>query len=372
MELVFFQKACPSFPPEKENHMNTILGIISFVLILMILVVSHELGHFFFAKLFGVRVEVFSFGFGKELFGFTHKDTRYKFSPIPLGGYVKLKGMFREDSLDGDALAWKKKWQRFLIFFAGPLFNLILMWLCFFAIKIIGDQVLTSKVVVVEAGPAAVAGLHDGDIIQSVNGEGINDWSSSSMIIHDLSTKNQLGLFKVKRGSEQLSFEVMPREFNSIENGQNVKITGFGLRPFGEFARVRHGFVDSVRLASLMYVDVVKMCFQLYDNVKEGKMRARDTLGGPVAIYEVTSTALADGYGQFLMMVALLSFSLAIMNLLPIPQLDGGYIMFLFLETIRGKPLTKSVQMKIQVFFFFVLIALMLLITAKDVGFFGS
>lgn len=351
--------------------MDIVQGIFSFYIVVVILTITHELGHFLFARLCGVKVETFSFGFGKELFGKTWNGTRYRFSLVPFGGYIKMKGMFLEDSQDADAFAMKKRWQRFLILFGGPLFNLLTMWVCLFSLSFFGEDVLTSRVKVLPNSPVAVAGMQDGDVVHTLDGNPVQNWDNVLEVLWQATQSNKEVQFRVLRHDKVLTFVVRPGMISHPRSGSANRV-GFGVNAFGETREVKSGFFESVSKASSRFVWVCEQLGVMISSMKSGKMRARDAVGGPVAVYEVTSGALSRGRSFFLKILVSLSFSLALINLFPIPGLDGGHILLLGVEVIRRKQLSKNTYQKIigvSVIFLFVMIYF---ITLKDLGCLGQ
>lgn len=335
--------------------MNT---VVSFIVVLGILIFVHELGHFLFAKLFKVRVLKFSLGFGPKMFGKTVGDTEYLISAFPLGGYVKMFGENpdEQESASGDreaSFAHKKVWQRFLIVFAGPLFNLLFTLALFFMIFLfvgLPDTRDTTRIGQVNPdSPAAIAGVLVDDVILSINGEPTEEWMDVLNLVKD-SAGEEL-VFYVARGTEDIKLLVTPERL-PVKNifGEEVEERFMiGIVKAEELFYSPTGFVGAFFAAcsqtwlyiSLTVLGFVKLIQQVVP-VSE--------LGGPILIAQIAGKQMQAGWVNYLFFMGLLSVNLGILNLLPIPVLDGGHLMFLSIEAIRRKPLTEKMQIVAQQF----------------------
>lgn len=333
--------------------MNT---VVSFIVCLGILIFVHELGHFLFAKLFGVRVLNFSLGFGPKLFGMTLGETEYQLSALPLGGYVKMFGE-NPDELgnvgeDQEAsFAHKKVWQRFLIVLAGPLFNLLfslfLFFLVFFSMGLPESHDSTNIGEVTADSPAALAGLEVGDTILRINGQETLLWLDVLNLVKD-SDGNDLTVV-VSRGSKEVTLLLEP----VIQDVKNI---------FGEKVEERYmigivkadelfysptdlgGAFEAAYLQTWMYISLTVLGFvKLIQQVVPVS-----ELGGPILIAQIAGKQMEAGPVNFAFFMGLLSVNLGILNLLPIPVLDGGHLMFLSIEAVRRKPLGEKVQIAAQ------------------------
>lgn len=333
--------------------MNT---VVSFVVVLGILIFVHELGHFLFAKLFKVRVLKFSLGFGPKMFGKTVGDTEYLISAFPLGGYVKMFGENpdEQESASGDreaSFAHKKVWQRFLIVFAGPLFNLLFTLALFFMIFLfmgLPDSRDTTRIGQVNPdSPAALAGVLVDDVILSINGEPTEAWMDVLNLVKDSGGEELV--FYVARGTEDVKLLVTPVRL-PVKNifGEEVdERFMIGIVKAEELFYSPTSFVGAFMAAcsqtwlyiSLTVLGFVKLIQQVVP-VSE--------LGGPILIAQIAGKQMQAGWINFLFFMGLLSVNLGILNLLPIPVLDGGHLMFLSIEAIRRKPLTEKMQIVAQ------------------------
>jgi len=333
--------------------MNTIF---SFIVVLGILIFVHELGHFLFAKLFKVRVLKFSLGFGPKMFGKTVGETEYLVSAFPLGGYVKMFGE-NPDEQEGAAVdkeasfAHKKVWQRFLIVFAGPLFNLlftvVLFLMIFFFVGLPDSRDTTRIGQVNPDSPAASAGVMVDDTILSINGTPTMEWMDVLNMVKD-SGGNEL-LFTVARGNEDLELVVTPKQL-PVKNifGEEVEQRFMiGIVKADELFYTPTGIVGATQAAlsqTWMYISLTVLSFV---KLAQQVVPVSD-LGGPILIAQIAGQQMQAGWINFLFFMGLLSVNLGLLNLLPIPVLDGGHLMFLSIEAIRRKPLTEKLQIVAQ------------------------
>ncbi len=333
--------------------MNT---IVSFIVVLGILIFVHELGHFLFAKLFKVKVLKFSLGFGPKIFGKTIGDTEYLLSAFPLGGYVKMFGE-NPDEQEGAvaekevSFAHKKVWQRFLIVFAGPLFNLLftvfLFFMIFFIVGLPDSRDTTRIGQVNPDSPAAIAGVQVDDTILSINGTPTMEWMDVLNLVKD-SGGNELQ-FTVARGSEDIKIVVTPKEL-PVKNifGEEVEQRYMiGIVKADELFYTSTGIIGATQAAfsqTWMYISLTALSF-----VKLAQQVVPvSELGGPILIAQIAGKQMQAGWINFLFFMGLLSVNLGLLNLLPIPVLDGGHLMFLTIEAIRRKPLTEKLQIVAQ------------------------
>lgn len=304
------------------------------------IVAFHEFGHFLFAKLFGMKVDVFSVGFGKRLFGFKWRETDYRISLIPLGGYVKLwESPFVEDLDPKDPnfknnFAVRPAYQRFLVLVGGPLFNFLLAIILLAGLfYCVGQPVGVSTVIdqVVAGLPAAKSGLTSGDRIASIDGARINSWEE----VVDRIQKHKGGELKleIQRGEGFLLISLIPEK----QGDRNM----IGVLP--RVVRERLGLIPAIREGSRLTWVNAKL--QLGGLVKlfSGKASSKD-VAGPVGIFQATNQAAQSGLESLIYLMVLINVALGVFNLLPIPLLDGGWIAFLLVEMILGRPLSKEKQ----------------------------
>ena len=350
-----------------------ILSFVGFFIILTPLIFIHELGHYFAAIKSGVKVETFSIGFGPELIGFNDKrNTRWKFSLIPLGGYVKMKGELinlEEDQYSlpetvNDTFLKAKLASRILIVLSGPLANLILGLLLITSIYVFNGRYVSPSTVnsVIKNEPAILAGLKSGDVIMKINNKKINDFSDIKHIV-TRSPEKEL-IFNVLRESKLLVFNVTPSIFFDERIKKNIGRIGITASPM-ELKKItvidalHLGLYDSMKM-TLEWFEGLKSLFLLEVNKKE--------IVGPIGIAKISGSVLDKGFFSIIFLMAVLSINLGLINLLPIPALDGGYLVLFIYEAVFKKPLPSKLQLILLKFGFIFLLSLMVLVTAFDLG----
>ena len=366
--------------------------IIPFLVLISVVVFIHEFGHYYFAKKYGVGVTDFSIGFGKELFGFNDKSgTRWKFCLIPLGGYVKFFGdrnVFSEseqqDVINKYSEEDKKKlfilkplYQRSIIVAAGPLANFVLAIVVFSIINMISGKDVTPAVIseVQEDSPAFISGLKKNDRIIAIDRKEVTSILEVSTFIN-VSTKDEIE-FLILRNDEESTILVKPNLVDGKDAfGNSVKKRMIGIRlspPHNkEFEKKPLGPTSAI------YYSVKEVWFVTITSLNYmGKMitGSADTsqLGGPIRIAKITGQISEYGIIPFFSILAYISISLGLINLFPIPMLDGGHLMFYFFEKILGKPLSQKVQEGFFRIGLFLLFSLMFFVTfndLKDLGLF--
>jgi len=317
--------------------------ILSTIIVLGILVFVHELGHFLLAKKLGVGVLTFSLGFGPKIFGKKIGETQYQIATIPLGGFVKLIGENPEEKVKEEDLcrsfSHQPVWKRALIIAAGPFFNFFLAVVLFSTISLFGIPYSPPKVGEVNPGlPAETAGLKKGDLILSINGQDIKTWEDLSRIIRGSQGK-ELHL-KVKRNEETLDLRVTPIP-SSVKNlfGEEVSTFVIGITHSGEvviekvhpLVALGNGFLQTYQGIKLTIVGIIK----LIQRVIPAK-----TIGGPILIAQLAGEQAKRGLLSLVLFMAILSINLGVINLFPIPILDGGHFIFLALEAIFRRPIS--------------------------------
>jgi regulator of sigma E protease len=346
--------------------------ILPFVVVLGILIFCHELGHFLVAKAFGVRVLKFSLGFGPKLIGRTVGHTEYLISSIPLGGYVKMLG---EQGDEEEPLPEEEKrhsfneqhgLKRIAIVAAGPVFNFLLAFVIFCAFHLVaGAQILTPEIGQVREGsPAEQAGLRKGDLIVEIDGREISNWQQVKESVQD-----RAGVpvrFVVLREDRRLSFQVVP-EASVVKNlfGENVPAALVGVvasekyetLPLGPLAAIREGWRKTWEITELTCLTVVKLLQRVIPI---------NSVGGPVLIGQMAGRIAQESIAYLLPFMAVISVNLALLNLLPVPILDGGMILFLLVEMLIGKPLSLRKREVAQKMGLFLLIALMAVVLYND------
>jgi len=341
------------------------LGIFIAFLGLSFLVFFHELGHFIFAKLFKVKVNIFSIGFGTAILKKKIGETEYRFSLFPLGGYVSMEGenQLNNDEVDNSPNSYinKKPWQKMLILFGGPLFNFILAFLLFVQLGLIGIESLSSTVgEVIPNSSASKYNIQPQDRIIQINQTQINDWRD---IFPNLQQNNngQVNLI-ILRNNEKISLTVQLQK----NNKQDIWL--LGIKPdITKKTIIKYDFGGAIKFG---FDSTVNMTLILIDGVKQLITNAigLDQLGGFISIIDYTAQASEVGLNSLFFMLALLSINLAVLNLLPIPALDGGQIILTLYEAIRGKRPNEKIYYYLIIFSWIILMSLMLIGIINDIN----
>jgi len=333
----------------------------------------HEFGHFIVAKRTGVRVEKFSIGFGPEIFGITKGETRYLVSLVPLGGYVKLKGETPEEALKGEKEEYLSRsvGERARIIFAGPLLNYILAFFIFSFVFMVGSPTLTPMVgKVLPDYPGASAGLRPGDKILEINDTKVDYWEDVTRIVHT-NKEAQLKLL-IERGDRLIDLEILPKE-QEIKTmfGSKKRIGLIGIMPKDEIVYVKYSLGKSLYMGAKKLFTLTYITYRALWATITGAIPFKESITGPVGIFYITGEAAKLGFVYLLQFMAILSASLAIFNLLPLPILDGGHLLFLGIEKLRRRPLSYKVQEGITQAGLFLLIFLALFVFYNDFLRFG-
>jgi regulator of sigma E protease len=346
-------------------------NIFAFVIVLGVLIFFHEFGHFLIARLFGVGVEKFSLGFGPRLIGKKIGITDYRISAIPLGGYVKMIGEEPDAEIAPEdiqlSFTHKHVAKRMLIVAAGPVFNILLAVIIFFGIFFFsGTLILKPSIGEVRAGsPAFEAGLKKGDLITAINGTAITSWDEMAEIINGSNGESIQLTFL--RGDSTQDLWIIPEQ-TPAKNifGENIQRFIIGITAAREsyskdlnfFQAFSESLIQSYRVTELMVVIIAKLL--------KGDI-STDTLGGPIMIAQMAGDSAKAGVGSLIFFIALISINLAIINLLPIPVLDGGHLLFFLVEAIKGSPVSVKVREIAQQVGMFLLILLMILVFYNDI-----
>ncbi|MRJ02183.1 MAG: RIP metalloprotease RseP [Epsilonproteobacteria bacterium] len=347
------------------------MGILIALLVLSLLIFVHELGHFLAARLFGVKVERFSIGFGPVVVRKECCGTEWVLSAFPLGGYVKMKGQDDlnplERSNDPDSYNSKHPWQRIIILLAGPLANLILAFFLYIGVALMGVEDLAPKVgEVLPNSPAALAGIEPGDRILSINDQKIEKWSDLSLII--ARSQNRPLQILIDRKGKLLQIIVTPKMMES-ENifKERVKRPMIGISPAREIIEVHYSLAQAIPFAFERVVDSSLFIVKGLKNLISGALSPRE-VGGVITIMDVTAKASEQGITTLFIFTALVSVNLGILNLLPIPALDGGHIIFNLYEWIMRRPPNEEVLYRLTLMGWIFLISLMGLGLYNDIN----
>jgi regulator of sigma E protease len=321
-----------------------------------LLIFFHELGHFVVAKLVGVKVLKFSLGFGPKLIGKKIGETEYQLSAIPLGGYVKPLGeepgeeMAEEDK--PRAFNYQPVWKRVAIVVAGPVFNLVLAFLIFAAFLSIKlpvaipemESITTTIENVMPDSPAGQAGLQSNDTIVSIDGSSVHDWTQMAEVFSNNPGK-ELSI-NVSRGEEIITVAIIPEPTHVKDAAGDEKVVG----RIGISKKYSANIIESSSLLDVPFkafealwgwcVLTIEVIIKLFS----GSLSAKQ-VGGPILIVDAAAKAASIGAYAYFNFIAIISINLAVLNLLPVPVLDGGHILFLSIEALRGKPLSDKILM---------------------------
>ncbi len=340
-----------------ESIGGFLYNLFYFLVVLGILIFFHELGHFLAARYLGVRVLKFSLGFGPRLIGRTIGDTEYLVSILPLGGYVKLFGEEPQEEGGPDApglspgdkarsFSHQAIWKRITIVAAGPAFNMLLAYLIFTASLSIGmkmyvpgfEGLLPVIDEVVTDSPAEAAGLKPGDRVVMINGQKISTWTQMTEIIFGSAGKPVT--IVIERENSRQTLLVTPESKTlDLGDGQEIQVgqIGIGKNPRGvqiEASNPLEAIVKGVQATwAWTYLTVEGLI-----RIVQGQL-AIDNIGGPILIGKLSGQAASQGMGGLLFLIAILSITLGVMNILPIPVLDGGHLLFFVIEAVLGRPL---------------------------------
>lgn len=358
--------------------------IVPFLFVLTIVVFFHELGHFLVARWAGVAVKVFSIGFGPELIGFTDRTgTRWRLSLIPLGGYVRflgdetVAGGTDHTALDqmtaaerGAAFASKPVGSRAAVVAAGPIANFVLALVIFTGMfAIFGERVMSARVDGIVAGSAAErAGFQTGDVVISIDGRAIGNFSELQRVV-SVSAGDELTLV-VKRGDGDVTLHATP-ELKEIKdqfgNVNRVGILGINRSPTADQVVTERYSVPAAAWRAVQETGfVVERTFSYLYGVVVGRESA-DQLGGPLRVAEISGQVASIGFLPLINLAAILSISIGLINLFPIPLLDGGHLLFYLVEAVRGRPLSERAQDIGFRIGFAAMVALMVFATWNDI-----
>ncbi len=352
-------------------------SVISFIIVLGLLIFVHEAGHFILAKFCGVKVLKFSLGFGPKIFGRQVGETEYLLSAFPLGGYVKMFGEKPNEDIPTAELdrsfSRKPVWQRFLIVGAGPFSNLgfaVLLFFLIFAVSGIPepDPEASTRIGMVSVdSPAAEAGLKSGDTILSINGLKTKQWADVSVLIRE--SKGQPVRLEIRRDDQVLRLEARPK-MDEVKDIFGEKVEDryiLGISRSTEVIYVKAslgqallaGLEQTWTYIYLTVMGIVKI-FQRVIPASE--------LGGPILIAQMAGKQMEAGWLNLLYFMGLISVNLGILNLLPVPILDGGHLFFFSIEALRGRPISEQTQEKLLQFGMFLLVSLMVFVFYNDLS----
>jgi regulator of sigma E protease len=346
------------------------ISIISVIILLGILIFAHELGHFLMAKYSGVGVERFQLGFGPKLIGKRWGETEYRLSLIPLGGLVKLVGESETDELSEEdqkrSFLKQPVGKRMGIVVAGPFFNVLLAILIFTVVFMVGIPALTNQVGSVQPGTAAFeAGIVAGDYIVAIDGKKISRWDELAEFVGQ--SGGRALRITLERHGRPVEVTLQPRLMR-VRNifGEETASYKIGVAPspdtvirrMNPFQAFWHSLKQTWLITKLTMVSIVK--------ILEGVISPR-TLGGPILIAQIAGAQVKEGIIPFVLFMALLSINLAVLNILPIPVLDGGHLLFYLIEAVTGREVSLKWRETAQQIGFVFLVILMIFVIMMDI-----
>lgn len=344
-----------------------ILTLLLLIFILGIIILVHELGHFLWAKKFGVHIYEFSIGMGPVLHTHVGKDKiNYNIRAVPIGGFVAMAGEVYED---GDKKIKKDKymcnkpwWQRVIILAAGVINNFILALLLLFLSALIWGGSSLEPIVdeAVENYPMAEAGIRSGDKILEINGHKVSSWDVAQIVLY-MKNKNEFYTFKIEHEDGKTEeYKVVPK-VEKTEDGEETQVFGMKIR-----STEMTGFFGSLKYAFSKFGSIVHSMWLTIAGLVTGKISI-SALSGPVGIYQVVDQSVSYGLDYVVYIVAFLSLNVGFINILPFPAFDGGRIFFILVEKIKGSPVDAKFENMCHTIGFILLMLLMVFITIHDI-----
>ena len=369
-----------------------LLTIIIFFLVLGLLVLVHELGHFLSARRFGVKAEEFGFGFPPRIFGLYKQGGRwrkvwgdkkisdapgtiYSFNWIPLGGFVRIKGE-NGDAKDSDSFSGRKIWQRAVMLSAGVIMNIVLAAVIIIIGLMVGlpqilenlpnnVQVSSRQIQIMDVmpdSPAAAADFKVGDVIVDINKQTFSRYADIQTFVDK--HNGQPLTYTIKRGQDLINKQVTPVTIKATgKGGIGIGIAEIGLVRYPWYLAIWEGIKNTGLLLWAIIMGFIGLLVRVFSG-----QNVSAEVAGPVGIATLTGQMVAMGWVYVLQFTAILSLNLAVINVLPIPALDGGRLLFLAIEKIRRKPVKQEIEAMVHNLFFVILLLLILLITFKDVA----
>ena len=346
------------------------LTILAVLIVFSVLILVHEAGHLAAAKAAGVKVEVFSLGFGKRLFGIKKGDTDYRVSLFPFGGYIKMAG---EDPSEGHGLecelSSKPVGARFWVMTSGAITNYIFAFLLFWAIFMIGVPTLSNEVGQVLKGyPAEKVGVEPGDVILSIDGQKVEYWDDVVEVIKEKASGDNSLAFEILRGQENKTLDIKP-DISTVTNifGQTISRPMIGIGPRDKILSISYGPVEAFYYGGKRLLSLTGMTYKGIWLLITGGMPLKSSVSGPIGIMHLMNQAAKLGIVPLLIITAHVSMALAVFNLLPFPVLDGGHVIFLAIEKLKGRPVSVKAQEIITQIALVLLIAFAVFVSWQDV-----
>ena len=350
--------------------MNVIITILVLIIILSLLIFVHELGHFIMAKKNGVYVYEFALGMGPKIFSFKRKNkndpTEYSLRAFPIGGFCSMAGEVEyvedENVKKHEYMCNKTPWQRFQILVAGVAMNFILALILLFIQALIFGSSNPEPVVgrVEEGYPISNAGIEIGDKILSINGRKITSWDKITIALALKYDKKAYTFEVEKKDGTTKTYDIIPTVVKN-EDGTESKV--FGL---GQSEEIEKGFINAIKYSFTKFISTISTMNSIIGNLLIGKL-SLDSLSGPVGMYSVVGQSISYGFNSILFLTAYLSINLGYVNFLPFPAFDGGRILFVIIEKIKGSKVNPKLENTLHNIGFILLMLLMLVITFNDI-----
>lgn len=340
-----------------------LLTIVSFVFVFTVVALVHEFGHLYFAKKAGIRVHEFGLGFGPSLFSFKRNHTTYKINLLPILGYVNIAGLETDlpqekETPENEKYYNKSTGAKFKAIFAGPFTNLILGFVLFsfvFSITGIPTGISNELSAISPGSQASKIGLQPGDKLEAINGKRFENPEDAISLIHQ--SANKRIILSISRGSKIIQFPAVPEYHKRMKVG----LIGFSLKPIYKKVGLLGGMIAGLQQTAGISVMIIFLLGRLIT----GQIALGD-LAGPVGIAQITGQYAHQGLISLLGFLAFFSVNVAVLNLLPIPALDGGRLFFLIIEFIRRKPLNIEKENKIHQVGLFILLGFLAILTVND------
>lgn len=350
--------------------MNTIITILVLIIMLGILIFVHELGHFIMAKKNGVYVYEFALGMGPKIFSFKRKKTNdptiYSLRAFPIGGFCSMAGEVEyvedEKVKKNEYMCNKTPWQRFQILVAGVTMNFLLALIILFIQALVYGSTNPEPIVgrIQEGYPISNSGIEVGDKIISINDRKINSWDKITIALA-LKYDSNVYTFEVEKKDGTIkTYEITPTVVKN-EDGTESKVFGFG-----QSEKLETGFINALRYSFTKFISTISTMNSIIGNLIIGKL-SLNSLSGPVGMYSVVGQSIGLGFSSILFLTAYLSINLGYVNLLPFPAFDGGRILFVIIEKIKGSKVDPKLENTLHNIGFILLMLLMIIITFNDI-----
>lgn len=342
------------------------MTFIYFVLVLSVIIFIHELGHFIFAKRFKVHVFEFALGMGPRIFSFKRKndETIYAIRLIPIGGFVQIAGEGGEadaEIADANKIQSKGWLNRFVIIVAGAAFNFLLSLLLLFIIGLSAGSLETKPLIgkVTKDFPAYQQGVEEGDLILAIEGKKMRSWDQVLLFLELNNDSKPLTFTLQKKNNHLTKVTITPIQIE--EDGQLKYKYGIGITD-----KINYGLLASLKFMVVKFITIINSMFEVIYHLIVGNL-GLNNLAGPVGIYNIIGEETSHGFINVLYLISFLSINVGFINLIPFPAFDGGRLLFLIIEKIKGKPVNSKVENVIHAIGFSLLIILLLVITIQDI-----